>query len=150
MTLISAVKTFMATFPSLESGALILTDHIGAQPIQYSIQPLPGQRIVEQYIDGVTVREFPFVFQTVKSTADELERIETSGFLEALMDWFEQKTIDGELPALAANQTARTIEAVSWGFLYEQGVSDTGIYQIVVSLRYGQTPITATPEDTGA
>jgi hypothetical protein len=145
MTIISAVKTFMKTYPALESGSLVLVDYIG-QPIGYSIIPLPNQRIIEKYIDGSSVREFQFAFQTAKSTADELERLDSAEFHEDLMDWFEEQTEEETLPDLGAGKTAEIIEAINWGYLYEQGTSDTGIYQIICRLEYRQAKYTPTPD----
>lgn len=148
MTIIAAVREYMLNAPMLEGNAIVLIDSIG-QPIQYAIIPLPGEQIVEQYINGVTVREFPFLFQTAKSTADDLERLETAEFHEALMDWFEERTEENDLPQLDANKTAESIEAVNWGYLFEQGESDTGIYQITCRLRYRQEAYTPA-QDSGS
>jgi hypothetical protein len=67
-----------------------------------------------------------------------LERIENSGFYETLADWLEEQTKAGNLPTLDAGKTAESIEAVTWGFVYQQGESATGIYQITCKLVYEQ------------
>jgi hypothetical protein len=140
MTIISSLRTFIATCPLLEAGALILVDQLGQEPIQYALIPLPGERIVEKYLNGSSLREFPFLFQTSESTADDLERIENAGFQEQFADWLEAQTETETLPDLGSNKTAERIEAVQWGYLYESGISDTGIYQISCKLVYRQTP----------
>jgi hypothetical protein len=86
------------------------------------------------------MREYPFAFQSAEYTADELERLETSGFFEAFADWLESQTNAGVLPTLGAKQTALEIEATSWAYLFEQGNSETGIYQIQARLIYEQEP----------
>jgi hypothetical protein len=140
MSIISSIKTYLATYTGLESGAPIWVDYLGSVPVQYSIVPLPGSRIVEQYIDGSSLREFPFAFQTVKSTADNLERLESIGFQEEFADWLESQTAAGVLPTPGTKKTAESIEATGWGYLFEQGDSDTGIYQIQCKLVYRQQP----------
>lgn len=140
MTIISSLRTYIATCPLLDAGALILIDQLGQEPIQYAIIPLPGERIIEKYLNGSSLREFPFLFQTAESTADDLERIENAGFQEQFADWLEAQTETETLPDLGSNKTADSIEAVQWGYLYENGVSDTGIYQISCKLVYRQTP----------
>lgn len=139
MTILSSVRTFLATFTLLD-GQTILIDHLDSEPITYSIVPVPGQRIISTDILGNTTRIFPFLLQTNKSTADDLERLETAGFHEALMDWFDQITDDQDFTNLVldANKTPESIAAESWGYLYEQGESDTGIYQISCVLTYRQ------------
>jgi hypothetical protein len=37
-------------------------------------------------------------------------------------------------------KTATAIEATGWAYLYEQGQSDTGVYQIQCRLTYEQEP----------
>lgn len=140
MTILSAVQTFVKTYGSLASNAAVLIDFLGATPTQYAIMPLPGAQIVQRYIDGGSIREFPFAVQSMESTADELERLENIGFFEAFADWLDSQTEDGILPTLAAGKTATKIEALGWGFLYEQSQSSTGIYQIQCRLEYDQIP----------
>lgn len=142
--IISSLRTYMLTCPSLASGALLLVDRLGETPIQYSIIPQAGEKIVESYVNGASLREFPFLFRSMESTADDLERIDTSGFYETLADWFEAQTLAGTLPSLTTTaqgktRTAESIEATGWGYLYEEGQSETGIYQIQCKLTYQQS-----------
>ena len=96
--------------------------------------------IVESYINGGSLREFPFAFQSMASTADDLERLQNIGFYEAFADWLETQSLAGTLPTLGAKQTAEKIEALNWAYLYEQGESSTGVYQITCKLTYTQQP----------
>jgi len=142
MSIISAVKTYMLTYSSLDAGAPMWVDFLGTNPTQYAIVPLPGPKVVAWYLHGGSMREFPFAFQSMQSTADELERLENSGFYEALSDWFETQTKVGTLPtSLGTGRTATAIEAIGWAFLYEQGESATGVYQINCKLSYEQDPL---------
>lgn len=138
MSLISAVRMYLATYTGLKSGAPLWADYLGSKPTQYAVVPLAGGKIVEHYIDGSSLREFPFAFQSMESTADDLERLENNGFFEAFSDWLETQTEAGTLPTLAAGQTPELIEATGWGFLYEQSESDSGVYQVQCRLVYKQ------------
>ena len=142
MTIIESLKAYLKTCPNLADGALLEVDHNGP-PIQYAIVPVPGARVLEAYLDGGSLREFPFAFQTAAITADDAERIENAGFQETFADWLEAQTEAGNLPALDAGKTAESITATSWGYLFEQGESDTGIYQIQCKLTYRQAACTA-------
>lgn len=139
-TVIEGVRAFIATCPSLASGALLLVDHLGETPIQYAIIPQPGEKVVDEDITGGQTCEYPFLFRSTESTADDLERIETSGFYEAFADWLKSQTRAKVLPGLGTGKTAESIEATNWGYLYEEGVSATGIYQINCKLTYRQQP----------
>lgn len=137
MSMIVAVRNFLLTYPPM-ADSLIHVDALGGKPTEYAVIPLPGDRKKKQYLDGGSDREYPFLIQSVESTADELERLENSGFYEVLADWLEEQTKAGNLPNLGTGKTAESIEAVSWGFVYEQGESNTGIYQITCKLAYVQ------------
>lgn len=140
MSIISALKTYIQTYAGLKSGAPVWVDAIGANPTEYAIIPLAGAKIIERYVNGGSMREYPFAFQSAEFTADELERIENSGFFEEFSDWLESQSAAGILPTLGAKQSAWEIEATGWGYLYEQGQSETGIYQVQCRLIYEQEP----------
>ena len=137
MSIISAVKTYIKTNSSLTT-ASVWVNFLGDDPAQYSIVPLPGNRIVEAYIDGSSLREFPFAFRSVRFTSDEAGRIEAQAFFETFADWLESQTEKGTLPTLSTGQTAESIEATGWGYILEQGESETGIYHIQCRLQYEQ------------
>ncbi|MFM8321002.1 MAG: hypothetical protein ACKOC5_08825 [Chloroflexota bacterium] len=140
MSIISALRTFLATYPGLAAGAPLYVDYLGPGPTEYAIVPLAGGGVLEQYISGARVFEYVFAFRSMESTADDLERLENSGFYEALADWLYTQSQAGSLPALSAGKTAQLIEAQGWAYLYEQGQSDTGVYQIQCRLVYKQDP----------
>ena len=137
-SILSIVKTYLQSYSELKSGAPMWVDYLGDTPTQYSIAPLPGSKVIETYLDGSSLREFPFAFQSMEYTADELERLETNGFFEEFADWLDTQTNLEALPTLNNNQEAVSIEALGWAYLFEQGKSDTGIYQIQCKLTYGQ------------
>jgi hypothetical protein len=138
MSLISALRTYVAGYSSLTTGAPLWVDYLGKEPDQYAIIPLPGARKIEEYIDGGSLREFPFALQAVFSTVAQAERVGSSEFFEAFAEWLDSQTKAGSLPSLGTGKTAIEIEATSWGFLLEQGDSGTGIYQISCRLEYEQ------------
>lgn len=138
MSIISAIQTYMKTYTGIPSSAPIWIDYIGSNPTEYSIAPSPGSRIIQEYIDGSSLREFTFVLMSSQRTSADLERLENSGFYEAFADWLESQTEAGVLPNLGAGKTAELIEATGWGYLYQEGNSETGIYQIQCRLQYEQ------------
>jgi hypothetical protein len=139
-SIIKSLRDFVKTYPGLKAKAPVWVDFLGAGPIQYAINPLPGARIVEWYLDDSSLREFPFAFQSMESTADDLTRFQTNGFYEAFADWLETQWLADNMPVLDTKKTSFKIEALGWGFLFEQGQSETGIYQIQCKLTYTQQP----------
>lgn len=138
MSIISAIKTYLKTYTGLKTNAPVWVDYLGPLPTEYAVIPLAGGRVLESYIDGSSLREYPFAFQSMESTADELERLETQGFYETFAEWLESQSELGILPTLASGKTAVDIMATGWGYLYEQGQSETGVYQIQCKLFYKQ------------
>ena len=140
MTIISSIRSYLAGYSGLKTGAPLWVNYLSTVPAQYAIVPLGGQRRVETYIDASNhyLAEYPFAFQSMESTADQLERLENIGFYEAFAEWLDTQTEAGSLPTMDAKKTAESIEATGWGFLYEQGQSSTGVYQIQCKLVYEQ------------
>jgi len=139
MSIVSAIKNYLASYSGLPSGAPLWVDFLGPAPSQFSIVPLPGEKIISTYIDGSSLRSFPFAFQSMESTADELERLESNGFYELFADWLEAQTEAGNFPTLTGGKVPEAIEATGWAYLYEQGISETGTYQIQCRLVYAQS-----------
>jgi hypothetical protein len=138
MSILSALKTYLAAYASLETGAPVWVNHLGPNPTEYSINPMPGNKIVEAYVDGGSAREYPFSFEIAVSTTDDPERVAYNEFGETFAEWLETQTLAGTLPTLAAGKTATAIEATNWGYLSQEGQSSTGIYLIVCKLSYEQ------------
>lgn len=138
MSIIESIKTYIADYNQLVENAPLWVDYIGKEPTQYAISPLPGARIVETYLNDGTLREFPFAFEMVGMTADDATRLENLGFFEAFADWLESQSKAGTLPTLDTGKTAEKIEALGWGYLFDEGESGTGVYQIQCKLTYEQ------------
>lgn len=138
MTIIAAIQTYLKTYTELDDNAPVWVDALGKVATEYAISPLPGTRIVETYLNGSSLREFPFSFSSSESTADELERVANVGFYEAFAQWLDEQSDAGTLPTLDAGMTAEKIESTGWGYLYQEGESGTGIYQIQCKLTYTQ------------
>jgi hypothetical protein len=138
MSIIESLKTYFAQYDGLEDGSPLYVDFLGETPVSYSIVPLAGTKVLQEYIDGSKLCAYPFAFQSVESTADELARIASFVSYETLSDWFDTQTDAEDLPDLGTGKTAESIEALNWAYLFQQGSSDTGVYQIQAVLRYKQ------------
>lgn len=139
-TIIEALVTYLSSYSGLPSGAPVWVDFLGSEVNEFSIVPLPGPKIIDEYLDGGTLNEFAFAFQSSRSTADNPARIASSGFYELLAAWLRSQTMADDLPDLGSGRTALSIEAVNCGFLAQQGQSGTGIYQIQCKLEYEEQP----------
>jgi hypothetical protein len=140
MSLISAIRTYVATYSGLESGAGLFTDILSNVPTQYAIVSLPVNPIIETYINGKTLRQYAFALQSTESTADDPARVANLEFYETFAAWLETQTKAGTLPSLGTGKTALTVEALGTPILFDTGESGTGIYQLQCRLTYEQDP----------
>lgn len=141
MSLIGSIRTYIATYPSLESGAGLFTDVLGNTPTQYAVVSLPGATIIEEYLNGASLRQYTFALQSMESTADDPTRTANLEFYEAFAAWLETQTEAGVLPTLDSGKTPEAIEALGQPILFDLGESGTGVYQLQCRLTYEQDAI---------
>lgn len=142
MSVIESLRTYIKTYSELANGAPVWVDYLGPIQTQYSIDPLGGDKIIATYINGDSIRTFPFAFRSLESTIDQLGKVDTHAFYEEFADWLESQTYAGVLPVLDEGKTAESIEALGWSFLFRESDSNTGVYQIQCQLVYEQEEIT--------
>ena len=138
MSLISAIRTYVATYSGLEAGAGLFTDILSSVPTQYAVVPLPANPILETYINGKTLRQYPFALQSMESTADDPTRTANQEFYETFAAWLETQNDAGVLPSLGTGKTAESIEALGTPILFDLGDSGTGVYQLQCRVTYEQ------------
>jgi hypothetical protein len=137
-SILEGLRDFIKTYTELKSGAPVWVEYLGNDPTEYAVLPLAGPRVLEIYITGKRVMSYPFALQSMESTADDLERLETAGFYEAFAEWLDAQTDQGVLPDLPEGKTPEAVEALGWGYLYQDGESMTGVYQVQCQLIYTQ------------
>ena len=140
MTTSDAVRDWIAAYTGLVANAPVWVQHLGAHPVQYAVITLPGNKVLEKYLNGGSLREYPFILQAAISTADDKTRITTDEFFEAISDWFDTQTQAGNLPSLGTKKTAWSIEALASAVITDESESGTGIYELPCRLVYEQAP----------
>ncbi|MBT6322559.1 MAG: hypothetical protein HOJ31_10285 [Anaerolineae bacterium] len=138
MSVLSSIKTYLLAYiQTVDADAPLWVNYLRDEPVDYSIVPLGGSRKVTEWISGNSgEREFLFAFQSARFTADEAERVGSIEFFETLADWLDTQSETDTLPSMGAGLTPFKIEALEFGYLFEQGTSDTGVYQIQCRLEY--------------
>ena len=138
MSLIQSVRDYLLTYEGLDDDAGFLIDVLNATPTQYALVPLPGVKIIESYLDGSSLRQYPFALQSMDSIADDAARIQVNEFYEAFSDWLESQSEAEILPTMDSGKTPESIEAIGQPVLFQFGESGTGIYQLQCRLVYKQ------------
>ncbi|WP_085832860.1 hypothetical protein [Clostridium merdae] len=140
MSIIESLQAYISTCPALNSFADLHVDGLEPGAVNYSIDTLPGARILSQDLAGNKTREFPFMLLSREASIDDITRIANTGFYEDFADWLEDQSDNDTLPDLGTKKIAESIEATSWGYLYQRDENDqTAIYQIICKMTYTQT-----------
>lgn len=116
--IIDSIREFILTCPFLENWR-VNVDYLGTG-MEYSIDPLPCDPIVQRYVDGGAKKQFQFAF-TSREEYDQDARIniENSGFYQGFEEWLEQKSFSGDLLDLGQGKTPVRIETLNSGYLYD-------------------------------
>ena len=140
MSIIESLRQWLLTCPLLTDLSRLGVDFLPQDPSTYSVEQVPAQPILRQYLDGSSERQFVFVFASRMHYSDELRNnLENSGFYESFADWLEQQTDAENLPEMAAGKTPTRIEATSNGYLFDVSGNFTNArYQIQCRLIYDQ------------
>ena len=137
MSIIESIRTFLLTCPLLEGGVMHV-NYLEHEPVQFTIDEVPGDLIVKRYADGSTVRQALFVIASSEFySRDALENLKVSGFYEQLADWLEMQGESGILPELPRGCTAQKIEVLTNGYCISADMQQkVQRYQIQCRLLY--------------
>lgn len=133
--IIEAVRNFFLDCP-LTEGRKINVDYLGVDAIEYTIDPIPTEKIIRPYADGGALKQFVFVFGSREYYgADTLQNIENSGFYQQFEEWLDQQSQEDNLPELSGKKESRKLEATTQGYLFG-ATEDKARYQIQCRLTY--------------
>ena len=139
MSMIQAVWDYFSTCPLLENQRILGVDRLGVDPIEYTIDILPGEHIVKRYVDGSSIRQIEL---TLSSRApyglDVILKIQNSEFFEKFADLVEQNDDAGIYPDFGKWKTVRSIQVISSGYAVEV-TEKTSRYQIQLRITYLQS-----------
>ena len=139
-TRIQAVRNYFQGYIDIkDSSAPLWVNYLKAEPVGYSLVPIAGNRKVSTYVHGNSgLREFVFAFQSARFTENEAERIGNIEFFETLAEWLDDQSELNNLPEMPTGFNVSSIEAFGDGYLFEQGESQTGVYQIQCRMEYSK------------
>lgn len=137
MTIIQAIRDYIASCPLLKDGAIVGVDQLGAKSVGYTIDATPCSPILQQYVDGGSKRQFQFVFASREKYGQRvLENLQNSSFYEDFADWIEINNLSGIFPELGEWRTPIQVEILSNGYVLDDAGDNTARYQIQLNLIY--------------
>lgn len=130
MTIIESLINYFMSCPDVaELTSIIKVDFLQDKGKSFSIEPIPTNPIVSNYVGGGGERRYAFSLAVKFNYSDEARmNIENSGFFEKLEKWLDTQNRNGNLPTLGDGKYADSIEVTSNGYLF-------GITQ---DMRYGR------------
>lgn len=137
MTIIEAVRTYLATCPLLTGGKLSV-DFLPPEAATYSVDVVPVQPIVKRYVDGSSKRQFLFVLATrAYYGAHVRQQIDNLCFFEDFEEWVGGQNRAHSYPNLGEGRTGQKLEVTTSGYVFAPD-TDTARYQIQCRLSYYQ------------
>lgn len=134
-SIINALERYFIPCELLKDGCLRV-DYLGERAVEYAIEVLPCDPIIKKYVSGESVRQYLFAFGSREYYSQErLQNIQNSAFYEKLADWVERKNNAGDLPELPEGMSAKSLEVLSTGHLFD-GSMENARYQIQLRLTY--------------
>lgn len=135
MTIIEAVKQFVAQYPGLKGGKLNV-DFLPAAAANYSVDAVPTKTAVKQYMDGSSLRQFLFVLASRTYYGPEIrQQIDNLGFFEGFSDWLDEQNRIRCYPDLGGGRQVRKMEVTTSGYAFLPD-TETARYQIQCKITY--------------
>ncbi|EKY23894.1 hypothetical protein [Clostridium celatum] len=137
--IIKSLRDYISQCPYLyEFNKGINIDYLDNDSTTYSIEEVPCEPIIKQYINGDTKRQYDFIFASRESYgADVFQNIENSGFYEDFSSWIEEESSKGNLPSLEGNRESLEIRVSTTGYAFQTD-DNSARYQIQLKLIYFQ------------
>ncbi|MBR0483940.1 MAG: hypothetical protein IJJ69_04070 [Oscillospiraceae bacterium] len=132
--IMQCVREFIMTFPELKDGCLML-DYLGDKPVEYSVEPVPSERIYKKYTDGHVLKQQLFLFASRELySADINQLIENSAFYEKFENWILHTALDN-LSSFLDGRNAFAMEILTGNYLFDADYNSAR-YQIQLRLIY--------------
>lgn len=133
-SIIECIREYIMTFPELKDGCL-LVDYLGSEPIEYTVEAVPCERIFKKYVDGGAIKQFLFIFASREFyNAEVTQCIENLEFYEHFEDWIEKQNLSDNLPDLDGRMPV-SLEVLTGGYAFDED-AETARYQIQLRLLY--------------
>ncbi len=134
-SIIEGLSDYFLECPLLKDGAFRV-NALGGTPVEYAIESAVTSSIIQTYIDGSTVRQRQFNFNSREAySMDRVTAIQNESFYEDLCNWVEEQSILGNLPEMPEGCEAQAVNVLAPGFLFG-ATEGTAHYQIQLQLQY--------------
>ena len=138
-TILQSVCDYFLACPLMPGNQLnveYLPESTRKNGIAFSIDVMPVDPVIRQYLGGDALCQFVFTLSSVNDYGESvLQNITNNGLYENLSSWLQRKTRKRDFPNLPTGMTPQRIEAINIGYLFESS-ENTAKYQIQCRLTY--------------
>ncbi|MGJ0843307.1 chloramphenicol resistance protein [Clostridium tertium] len=137
--IIDSIRNYMRNLKCLDTfnnAIRVNVNYLEPNTDTYSVEEVPVEPIIKQYVNGDSVRQYAFIFTSREPYGvDVLTNIDNSGFYEKLADEIEDNNDKGIFPLLDNGLEPLAIEVTSTGYAFAV-TEDTAQFQIQLRLKY--------------
>lgn len=134
-SIIQGLVDYFIACPLLRDG-VFRVDALGDEAIEYTIETGITSPIVQEFIDGSSVRQYQFNFGSREYySLDRVENIQNSTFYENLCNWIEEQSSAGILPDMPEGCEAEKLTVNAPGYMFDASMVNAR-YQIQLTLQY--------------
>lgn len=136
MTITESIRDWVRGCPLIDNDLRVNVDWLPEDSTEYTIDSVPGDAVVQRYIEGSAKKQALFVFGSREPYgSDVLQNIDNSGFYEEFCEWVEEQNDAGNLPSLDTGKTPIKVDVLSTAYVF-QSDAETARYQIQCRLLY--------------
>lgn len=135
--IIESIKNYISGFECMSTFEnAINANYLAGEADNFSIEEMPCEPVIKNYLDGSTKRQFQFAFCSREPYGQEvIQQIDNSGFYEKFSDEVEDKNSKGILPIGDSNIKPISINVTSSAYVVSTE-EDTAMYQINLVFKY--------------
>lgn len=138
MSITAAIRNYLETYPGL-SGGVMHVDWLPESARYYSIESVPCEPVLKQYMDGSSRRQYQFNLASSMYFGPDVDsQSENMEWFESFDSWIQTQNLFRRLPDLGNGRKCQSIEILSSA--YPVAVDGNGLarYQLQMGITYLQ------------
>lgn len=138
MSITAAIRNYLETYPGL-SGGVMHVDWLPESARYYSVESVPCEPVLKQYMDGSSRRQFQFNLASSMYFGPDVDsQSENMEWFESFDSWIQTQNLFRRLPDLGDGRKCQSIEILSSA--YPVAVDGNGLarYQLQMGITYLQ------------
>ena len=131
--MIEKIREYFIGNNIIDENSRINVDFLGEEPTEFALEPIPVNPILENYVNGTSLRQFQFELLSCNDYgADVIQNMSNSSYYENLYNLIEQNNKERILPNVKGIES---IECLNSGGILDAG-TNTARYSIQMRITY--------------